>query len=268
MNKFDIKDKFDSILYTLYNLIADILFNLDLSSKKLIKQNIKYRNKHESQRCFIMGTGPSLLALSKANVNALSNEIIIGTNSLYKAEIVSSLTPTYYSLVDDLYRNKLGHTFDEVFLKYKKRPPIFITDYRAAFTATEASPNNQHIFIYSKKYPTTQMRDDLDTNIYAAMNVVSYSILVAMFMGFKRIYLLGCDYNAFCTDGKGHAYDDRLESKQVNYNLAFYLKFYWITTEFHYLIARLARKKKIEIVNLTPNSLLDAYPSGSLDQLF
>ena len=87
-------------------------------------------------------------------------------------------------------------------------------------------------------------------------------------MGFKNIYLLGCDYNAFCTAGKGHAYDDKSELAQTDYNLAFYLKFYWITTEVHYLIAKLAKKRGVNIINLTPGSLLDAYPrvlSGVID---
>jgi hypothetical protein len=111
------------------------------------------------------------------------------------------------------------------------------------------------------------MSDQLDKNIYAAMNVVSYSILAAFYMGFKKIFLLGCDYNAFCTNGRGHAYNDNSELSQSQYNLAFYLKFYWITTEFHYLIEKLARSKGIEVINLTPVSLLDAYRKDSLDRV-
>jgi hypothetical protein len=91
------------------------------------------------------------------------------------------------------------------------------------------------------------------------MNVVSYSILAAIYMGFKKINLLGCDYNAFCTAGVGHAYDDKSELSGSTYNLGFYLKYYHLTTEFHYLIAQLAKERGVEVVNMTPGSLLDAY---------
>jgi hypothetical protein len=111
------------------------------------------------------------------------------------------------------------------------------------------------------------MSDRLDKNIYSAMNVVSHTILVALYMGFSEIYLLGCDYNAFCSMGKGHAYDDKQEMEKVSYNLAFYLKFYWLTTEFHYLVAKLARENSVAIKNLTPGSLLDAYPRGRIDDV-
>jgi hypothetical protein len=167
--------------------------------------------------------------------------------------------PKYYALLDNLYWEQWSHTFTEVAERYKSDPPVFITDLRARTLTEKLGIKKQHIFVYSKKYPVKEMSDNLHKNIFAAMNVVSYSILAACYMGFKKIYLLGCDYNAFCTAGRGHAYNDRSELEQCDYNLAFYLRFYWITTEFHYLIEKLASAKGVGIVNLTPGSLLDAY---------
>jgi hypothetical protein len=246
-------------------LFADLLFHLSPSVKKILKSNLAYRNKHEGGRCFILGTAPSLNSLSNSQVGALAQEIVFGVNSLYKAQVVSAIRPKYYVLLDNLYWEQWDHTFEDVANKYKKDAPTFITDLRAKKLAEQASPDKQHICVYAKKYPVTQMSEQLDKNIYGAMNVVSFSILAAMYMGFKEIYLLGCDYNAFCTAGQGHAYNDESELKTVRYNLAFYLKFYWVTTEFHYLIAKLAKKKKISVINLTTNSLLDAYPKMRIE---
>jgi hypothetical protein len=260
MSKFEIKDGIDKILYRTYNLYADFRFHLTPSVKKILKNNLPYRNKHKGGRCFILGTAPSLNLLTSSQVEALSQEVVFGVNSLYKVEVVSAISPKYYVLLDNLYWEQWSHTFTEVATKYKKDPPTFITDLRAKNIADLASPNRKHICIHARKYPVVQMSEELDKNIYGAMNVMSFSILAAMYMGFKEIYLLGCDYNAFCASGRGHAYDDESELKEVKYNLAFYLRFYWITTEFHYLIANLAKKKSISVINLTPNSLLDAYP--------
>ena len=169
--------------------------------------------------------------------------------------------------MDNLYWEQWNGTFSEVSSKYQESPPIFITDVRAKSLVDGLERNVPTIYIHSKKYPVKRMSSDLDRNIYAAMNVVAYSILSAMYMGFREIYLLGCDYNAFCTAGKGHCYDDEEEIAGFNYNLAFYLKFYWITTEFHYLIAKLAKEKQIKVVNVTPGSLLDAYPRTTLENV-
>lgn len=260
MNKFDIKDKIDKLMYGIYNLICETAYILNFNARNTIKKNRVFKDIHAGKRCFILGTGPSLNHLADNQIDILKREIVFGVNSLYKSEIGSKITPKYYALMDNLYWEQWSETFAEVSNKYKDNLPVFITDLRAKHLVEKITRKNASIYIYSKKYPTNKMSADLDKNIYGAMNVTSFSILSAMYMGFNEIYLLGCDYSAFCTQGKGHCYDDKSELSEFNYNLAFYLKFYWIITEFHYLIAKLAKNKKIKVVNLTPGSLLDAYP--------
>ena len=267
MSKFDIKDKFDALLYSAYNAYSSVRFFFSGETRRILKSNLKYKDIHAGEQCFILGTGPSLKKLTEAQVKFLSSEFIFGTNSSYKVDTVSLITPKYYALMDNLYWEEWSDTFSHVATRYKNDPPIFITDIRAKELTKQASSIGQHIYVHSKKFPITKMSDQLHENIFGAMNVVSFSILVAMYMGFKKIYLLGCDYNSFCAKGYGHAYDDKSEVSQSNYNLAFYLKFYHITTEFHYLIEKLARSKNIEIINITPDSLLDAYRSQSAEDV-
>lgn len=260
MSKIEIKDKLDELIYSLYNFLSDIVYGLDSRSKGVVKKNANFKNVHAGERCFILGTGPSLSQLVDREIDILNREIVFGVNSLYKSEIGSKLTPKYYALMDNLYWEQWSDTFAEVSNKYKDNLPVFITDLRAKHLVDRLAEKKSAIFIYSKKYPTKRVSADIEKNIYAAMNVISYSILSAMHMGFREIYLLGCDYSSFCTAGKGHCYDDKSEIADFNYNLAFYLRFYWITTEFHYLIAKLAKERQVKVINLTPNSLLDAYP--------
>lgn len=267
MSKFDIKDRIDETLYSLYNFASDLAFRVS-PVRKIVSQNARYRNVHAGQRCFIVGTGPSLNQLADEHLIRLKDEVVFGVNSLYKSTIGASLRPRYYTLMDNLYWEQWSSTFAEVSAQYPDRVPVFITDVRAKGLVDALPGDHQALYIHSKKYPTREMSADIDSNIYAAMNVISYSILTAIHMGFSEIYLLGCDYSAFCTAGKGHCYDDESEVAQVNYNLAFYLRFYWITTEFHYLIAKLAKKKNVKVVNLTPNSLLDAYPRQPIHTAF
>ena len=260
MNKFDIKDYIDKLIYCAYNMVADVLFSVNFDVKKIIKGNAAFKSIHAGERCFILGTGPSLNDLSNDQVERLKSEIIFGVNSLYKSDVVSGLCPKYYTLVDNLYWETSSSVFQEVGDKYKINPPVFLTDPRAKEIIDNLQLDQKAIYIHAKKYPTHKMSAEITNNIFGAMNVISYSILVAIYMGFREIYLLGCDYNAFCGFGSGHCYDDKDEMGSVSYNLAFYLKYYHITTEFHYLIAKLAAEKGVKIVNLTKGSLLDAYP--------
>jgi hypothetical protein len=274
MSKFDIKDRVDSFIYSAYNVLSEIIFGLDVKSKKLVRRNTVFKNVHAGERCFILGTGPSLCTLTEDEIEKLRSEVVFGVNSLYKSNVVRDIVPKYYTLIDNLYWDDgspigegLSYTFADVAGKYSANPPIFITDPRARDVVGRLDLKKPTIYIYSKKYPTKEMSSEISENIYAAMNCITYSVLTAIYMGFKEIYIMGCDYNAFCSAGSGHCYDDKEDYKSDKYNLAFYLKFYWITTEFHYLVAKLADDVGVAVVNLTPGSLLDAYPRRSLSDV-
>lgn len=261
MSKFDLKDNLDSKLYGFYNFLVNVNFRLSKDTKRLVRNNDKFKDIHLNQRCFIMGTGPSLADLTAEQVETLKSEVVFGVNSLYKSDVGKKVHPKYYALLDNNYWEDSKHksAFHDIPMTFQDKPPTFITDFRAkSFIESEALIKDV-IYIYGKKYPVGAVSFDIDGCIYGLMNVVSYCIICAMYMGFKEIYLLGCDYNAFCTYGRGHCYDDTAEVEGVSYNLAFYLKYYHLTTEFHYLISKLARENSVKIVNLTSVSLLDAY---------
>lgn len=268
MSKFDVKDQIDSMLYRTYNLLSDILFSLNSETKKLVSSNSVFENIHEGQRCFILGTGPSLDRLEESELALVNESVVFGVNSLYKSRVGKLVAPRYYTLVDNLYWESWSGAFEDVARVYKASPPIFITDPRARHIAAATANSKVPLYIHAKKYPVGRVDSDLSHNVFATMNVVSNTILAAMYLGFKEVYLLGCDYNAFCTQGHGHCYDDGHETSQYEYSLAFYLKYYHLTTEFHYLIARLALKQGVKVINLTPGSLLDAYPRKRFQDCF
>ncbi|ATB64103.1 DUF115 domain-containing protein [Pseudomonas mosselii] len=260
MNKFKIKELLDNCVFRVYNALVTVIFLCGFKTKKLLEKNRAYENKHQGERCFILGTGPSLSELSGGQIETLKRERTFGLNSLYKADIGKAVRPDYYALVDNNYWEVHQHTYAEVAQAYGAQAPVFITDPRAKPVVDSVDRELDAIYVYAKKYPVSEVSLELHRGIHGLMNVVSVCIVSAMYMGFKEIYLLGCDYNAFCSFGRGHCYDDDDELAAVTYNLAFYLKYYHLTTEFHYLIAKLAKKHGVKIVNLTDVSLLDAYP--------
>ena len=269
MSKFDIKDTVDNCIYHAYNFTSDIFFNLKKNDKKILLKNKKFLGKHINQRCFILGTGPSLNNLSCSHVSKLKSEITFGVNFLYKAVVVKDLLPTYYSLCDNIFWGSSRHTFREVHDRYSLRPPVFITDIRARDVLSSYGIFDECITLYTRHYPVNRMRYDLTKNLSISMNVIGMSIQVAMYMGFREIVLLGCDYNSFCSASLLHCYDDNSECCELpKYNLAFYLKYYYLTTSFHYLIAKLAKDMDIKIYNATENSLLDSYPIIPIDHFF
>lgn len=270
MSKFDLKDRFDETLYKGFNFLSDVIYFFNKRKLSFVANNEDLKDKHRGERCFILGTGPSLNLISKECVKKLLSEFTFGVNSLYKAEVFRDVYPEYYALVDTKYLTISSDEYGKVLDRYRDKKPIIITDYRAKKILDNLGCSSNSIFIYQKNYPVKYMRCDLSKNSSITMNVVGTCIQAAMHMGFKEIYLLGCDYNAFCNLGYGHCYDDKKELallKQPNYNLAFYLKFYHLTTEFHYLLKKEADNRGVSIINLTESSLLDAYPKSKLSNV-
>lgn len=265
MSKFDTKEKIDNLLYRAFNVASDLYFHINTSQKAALRKNKKFQDRHSGDRCFILGTGPSINKLTDSHIQKLTNEFTIAVNSVYKAQKLSPIKPSYYSLLDNNYWGISSSTFGEIAEQYKDTPPVFITDIRARrVVPTEADC----IYLHAKNYPIDRMRFDITKNLSITMNVVSFSILCAIYMGFREIYLLGCDYNLFCSRVGTHCYDDKAEIEELpKYNLGFYLKYYHLTTQFHYLIADLAKGAGIKVINTSEGSLLDAYPHKHIEQV-
>ena len=58
----------------------------------------KFKDIHKGQRCFIIGTGPSL---NKTNLSLLKDEICFGVNTLYKGLEKFGLKCQYWAVGDD-----------------------------------------------------------------------------------------------------------------------------------------------------------------------
>lgn len=267
MGLFLVKEKVDNVLYRAFNVFSDFVFSVRFSIKREILKNTKYHNLHEGQRCFIVGTGPSLTNLDPGCIAQLSGEVVFGVNSFYKVAQFANVTPKYYVLMDNNYWGLASGAFDEIVDRYSDCP-VFVSDVRALSFLKKTRKNINYVVLYTKNYPVDFVRTDLASNLSITMNVIGTSIQAAIYMGFKEIYLLGCDYNLFCSFVNAHSYDDAEERDILpSYNLAFYLKYYHLATDFHYKLARVAKKSGVKIINATDGSLLDAYPFKSLEMI-
>lgn len=262
MSKITIKETFDNLIYRTYNIVAKVLFQLNSRNKKLVERNGKFKNIHQGERCFILGTGPSLKSV---NPTYLKNEKIFGVNYLFKGNIIEHITPDYYCLYDQIF-----HTTDKE--TTKKLVESFPNT--TFFLRTKAYDGLKNIIksdnIYFQQCDQFQYEDyirvDMQKNMTAPFNVVLGCIQTAIYMGFKEIYLLGCDFNSFASLKQEHFYDkDTVPDRTMS--IGFELKYYSMVSYHHYALEKYAKEHNIRIINLTPNSLLDAYERGKLEDI-
>ena len=92
-------------------------------------------------------------------------------------------------------------------------------------------------------------------------NVICAAIGFAIGAGYKKIVLLGCDFNSFAFPHEVHCYDGGKENKGARrISLDFELFCYSFDATVHLKLAEYAHKMGVEIINSTKGSLIDAYP--------
>jgi hypothetical protein len=127
---------------------------------------------------------------------------------------------------------------------------------------------------------------DLSKNIPSSQNVVQAAIFAAIYMGFKEIYLIGCDMTSiFLTfeaniEGEQeitkeyHAYKySESEKKSMlkaikRHDNEFLLTEYAKTFSIYKQIQTYALKRNIQIINATPGGGLDVFERVKYENIF
>lgn len=263
MSKYEIKEKIDEYIYKSYNLLSNTLFNFS-KDKEVVKTNIKFKDIHLGKRCFILGTGPSL---KNFDYKLLEDEIVFGVNYVYKGEIINHIVPKYYCIYDENFYYRDIQDLKDVMEKLKST--TFFLRTKAIDPINKLKPRNSNIYYQSCNVfqYNDYIKVDMTKNITAPFNVVLGCIQTAIYMGFKEIYLLGCDYNSFASQKLEHFYDDNsIHSREMT--LGFELKYYAMVTYHHYALNKYANDNGLCIYNITPNSLLDAYKRVDIYDIF
>lgn len=265
MSKYEIKELIDKLIFGSFNLLSQLFFHLK-SEKRLVNGNKKFKDIHKGERCFILGTGPSL---RDVDVTLLKNEIIFGLNYLYKGNIIDKVKIKYYCLYDEIFHGKNISDSMEI---------LSLLPNTEFFVRTKAYNNFRKSNLLSDKVNFQAcnlfqhgdlIRVDMTKNMTAPYNVVLGCIQTAIYMGFEEIYLLGCDFNSFATLKVEHFYDDKKnESPSRHMSLGYEIKFYSLVAYHHYALEKYASQNGVKIINVTHNSLLDAYERKDYHELF
>ena len=115
-----------------------------------------------------------------------------------------------------------------------------------------------HIYPIGRTFKSSY-KIDFTKCTYYSWNIVSAAIQFAIYLGYKEIRLLGCDYSLFASRFITHMYDKDGLKIPCPYKLRDMLYKYTFTTHIHYELAKYAEKIGVKIINMTGETLLDAY---------
>ena len=184
-----------------------------LRYKDLLLNNIKLKNKHEGERCFILGSGPSII---NEDLIPLQNEIVFALNNFYVhpdfSKIMSGNKENYYITAPihppqtekewkdwlcDMEVNMLNNTTMIFGLNRNDTNIKYICDKYNFF-------NKNKIYwyfsgkIFTDFYNYSAQDVNITSMIWIADTVSIYALIFAIYMGFDEIYMLGMDHNYIC----------------------------------------------------------------------
>lgn len=214
---------------------------------------------HEGERCFIVCNGPSL-KIDDLNTLHQSGEFTFGLNSIFKLFDKTDWRPDYYVCIDKCPYNELVSDPNFELVKNKFLPDYFFLD--------SSFPDD--CFVFPLEYYEVgiygwqrHFSDDIYVVAYGATTVTSLAMQIAAYMGFKEIYLIGCDNNFSVKNNTNHA--EGIEYKKV-------LKAAKNAVERNEKGYETARKhceeRGIKIYNATRGGKLEVFPRVDFDSLF
>lgn len=230
-------------------------------TKGLLSRNKAIKDSANQKRCYILGAGPSL---SGVNLNLLVGQPVITVNRLYLLENYRRLSPIFHCALDPAMCSGIyGKEFLDVITSHPSINYLLSGNVPRAFMELDNTYFCQLGFIPSRLVKPFS----LHLPSAAFSNVIHYAIELAIYMGFKEIILLGCDFNQFASRTDSHVYDNRVVAKKRTLNMTYELLTHTIMLLQYQYLKEYAEQKGVSIVNATKGSMLDVFEMKNICDL-
>ena len=228
-----------------------------LLKNEYIEKIKEFKNKHVSDRCFIVATGPSLTV---KDLEKLRGEITIGMNSISKIGEKTDWRPTYYGVQDLAVYKKLKNSIKS----FDKNISIFISS-SIAKREKLTGENIIQMPIYGMNHLINPNADNIIFSgdcydvIYDGYSI-TYSLLqLATYMGFKEIYLIGADCS-YAKQGPQHFIETGVVDPYAHIAGERMLRSYRVAKEY-------TDKHGIKIYNATRGGYLELFERVNMDDI-
>lgn len=256
----------------------------------IVALNIRFKGMHQGKRCFILGNGPSL---KDEDLSVLQDEYTFTVNQFSRYPDFKKVKTNYHFWADPaFFEIDPSRPEDKELLDVMKNIAIDNEDIECFF------PIQQKHFVekyslekcfkinYFRSYGPLKSRrgeiGDLSRSISGYGTVVQYAIESAIYMGFSRVYILGCDNTDLITtirsalkknDKEDYAYEvtenekRRMEALLIRHPLEEYVKSYLSTLIDYKLLYKICERKGIVLMNCSSTTVIDSIPRIRLEEV-
>jgi hypothetical protein len=179
----------EALLYDAARLLGakDLFYRLYQRCKPPRADIARFAGIHRGQRCFILGSGPSL---RKLDPEPLAGECTFGVNGVFLIHDWLGFEPTYYAVEDRLvYEDR----FDDIRQRVRRSTCFFPIQFSCE---RFDRPSHHYLRALYELGPGVDWPDfsrDASRVVWIGGTVMYVCLQLAFHMGFDRVYLLGVD---------------------------------------------------------------------------
>lgn len=280
------KNRMYNLLYSSLGYGAMCLLKRDQIED--IAKNRKFKDIHKGERCFILGNGPSLNELKFSD---LKSEYVFTVNQLARRPDYCQLNANYHiwsdfnffkvdpdraedlELVNTMIAVNTGDNHPECFFPVDVKPVL-----EELGVANKVNAN--YFKIHTKLYEGFHEKTDFTRLLPGLSTVVQYAILLAVYMGFSEIILLGVDTTQImvqiksylkCNDQSDYMYTltdnekKRMERQLESTSLEEYARSYWHLLFSYRVLYEYCRDKNVKLINCSSVTTIDSIPRGRVE---
>ena len=267
----------NSYLINLLVGVHDLLF-----THPDLKKNIELKDKYNNKRIFILGSGSSILLY---DLKVLNSEYVMTQNSFHMHKDISYVDPNIHCVVPYYQSNKEISIWVDYIADMKARMPnsLFLWGLN-----TKALIDKYHEDISEKSYyirtkynllTLKKAKVNISKTIMTIPTVLTQCLTVAIYLGFKEIYLLGFDLDQIChtndrafgrfygmskitdtkfeEDAEKHSDDETTDGW---YN-------WWLMNKQFFIIKLFADQNNINIINGTQGGILSYFKREPIENI-
>lgn len=247
----------------------------------LIKLNKEFENIHKGKRCFVIGNGPSL---KEQDLSLLENEYVFTVNQIVRNPDFKKIKTNYHFWADPVFFDlspdkpedlELLEVFKGVNTEDNK-PICFLPTYAYDFVKKfilDKELNIRYYKVVYKFHDGYNKRINFTKFIPGFYTVVQYAIAMAIYMGFSKIYLLGCDTTGIITtintalktsNIDTYAYDitenerKRLENQLKVYDMEECFNGWSKILHLYKTLNDYCKKRNIKLINCSSKTIIDS----------
>lgn len=241
--------------------------------QRLLTLNRELRARHpDPRRCFIIANGPSI---KRQDLTLLRDETTLVVNSFHFHPDYARIRPTYHVVVDPLHVADRPNTLDWLRELEKMETPtthIFPVEGEELFRkhGLFRKKDVRYVLLSEQRCGPGSVKVDLAKPVSGVRCVSAAAILVACYLGFREIYLLGCDHDWLAHPTVDtHFYDSNphYPDTMATYTYEAMMEFQLELWREYRGLREFALSRGCRVYNATGGGFLDVFPRVSYEKL-